>query len=96
VEVYGSIGPLFSQFDVSVDGGAITTLDCRNDENRYSVLLWSANSIGDDLHKLEITNRPNTTSQNKLELDYALVRSATKGTTLSVYPLLPFIPLRVF
>jgi hypothetical protein len=85
VEVYGSIGELYSQFDVSVDSGAAETLDCHNDESRSSVLLWSANSLGDGLHKLEITNRSNGTSQNKLELGYALVRSATKGIVLSGY-----------
>ena len=88
VEIYGSTGPLNSQFDVSLDGGANITLDCYYDEARPSVLLWSANSLKDVPHKLEITNRPNVTSQNKLVLDYALVRSATKQTASIRYPLL--------
>jgi hypothetical protein len=78
-----------------IDGGANDTFDCYYDESRPSVLLWSANSLGDVPHKLEITNRPNSTSQNKLVLDYALVRSATRETTSVGYPLLldtsPFI-----
>lgn len=79
VEVYGSTGPLYSQFDLSVDGGTNTTLDCYYDEYRPSVLLWSANSLGNGPHRLEITNRPkNTSGPNKLELDHALVRGATQ------------------
>ena len=96
VEVYGSTGPLNSRFDLSVDGGAITTLDSYYDESRPSVLLWSANSLGDVPHKLEITNQPNSTSQNKLVLNYAVVRSATNQKTSNGYPLLFHISSPVF
>lgn len=88
VEIYGSTGQLNSQFDVSVDGGANITLDSFYDEARPSVLLWSANSLGDVPHKLEITNRPKSASQNKLVLDYALVRGASQPTASIRYPLL--------
>ena len=88
MEIYGSMGPLNSKFDVSVDGGAATTLDSFYDETRPSVLLWSANSLGDRLHKLEITNRSNGTSRNRLGLDYAVVRGATQDPVSIEYTLL--------
>lgn len=82
--LYGSQGPLYGEFDVSIDGVVVHNGYSGQDELLFQQLLYSNATLPMGLHNVTITNSWTNAARNLTDIDYVSNAHTLSNLTLLI------------